>query len=133
MALTGALCMSLFAVTGLTNQSLRACVAGLLSQPYTRNQMTYDLRRLRLKGLIKRLPHRNTYILTRRATRRDLLHQSPQQTAPATPGRQCTTRTATRTPSPPHPRPRRQRLHRTSPNNRLKLGSSLTVEATKGR
>jgi hypothetical protein len=64
MALTGALCMSLFAVTGFTNQSLRACVAGLLGQPYTRNQMSYDLHRLRLKGLITRLPHRNTYVLT---------------------------------------------------------------------
>jgi len=26
--------------------------------------MTYDLRRLRLKGLITRLPHSNTYVLT---------------------------------------------------------------------
>ena len=31
---------------------------------YTTNQMTYDLRRLRLKGLITRLPHTNTYTLT---------------------------------------------------------------------
>ena len=27
-------------------------------------QMSYDLRRLRLKGLITRLPHTNTYVLT---------------------------------------------------------------------
>jgi hypothetical protein len=28
------------------------------------SQMSYDLRRLRLKGLITRLPHTNTYVLT---------------------------------------------------------------------
>ena len=27
-------------------------------------QMSYDLRRLRIKGLITRLPHSNTYVLT---------------------------------------------------------------------
>lgn len=31
---------------------------------YTTAQTTYDLRRLRLKGLIRRLPHSNTYHLT---------------------------------------------------------------------
>ena len=28
------------------------------------SQMSYDLRRLRIKGLITRLPHSNTYVLT---------------------------------------------------------------------
>jgi hypothetical protein len=64
MALTGALCLSLFAVTGITNKSLRACVARLLGAPYTASQMTYDLRRLRLKGLIERIEHTHTYALT---------------------------------------------------------------------
>src|SRR4051794_17135037 len=64
MALAGALVITLHAVTGFTNRSLRAHVAGLLGTPYTRGQMTYDLRRLRLKGLIERLPHSNTYRLT---------------------------------------------------------------------
>jgi len=64
MALAGALCLSLFAVTGITNKSLRACVARLLGEPYSASQMTYDLRRLRLKGLITRVEHTHTYLLT---------------------------------------------------------------------
>ena len=64
MALTGALCCVVHAVTGFTNKSLRGLVAGLLGHDYTANQMTYDLRRLRLHGLIERIPHTNTYILT---------------------------------------------------------------------
>jgi hypothetical protein len=64
MALTGALCCVLQAVTGFTNKSLRGLVAGLLDQDYSQSQMSYDLRRLRLHGLIQRLPHSNTYQLT---------------------------------------------------------------------
>jgi predicted MarR family transcription regulator len=64
MALAGALCCVVHAVTGFTNQSLRGLVAGLLDNDYTTNQMTYDLRRLRLHGLIVRVPHTNTYSLT---------------------------------------------------------------------
>ena len=64
MALAGALAIQLNAIAGFTNHSLRAHVAGLLGAPYTTSQMTYDLRRLRRKGLIRRLDHRNTYMLT---------------------------------------------------------------------
>jgi hypothetical protein len=64
MALTGALCCFVHAIAGFTNQSLRGLVAGLLGRDYSTSQMTYDLRRLRLHGLIERLPHTNTYILT---------------------------------------------------------------------
>jgi hypothetical protein len=64
MALAGALCCVVHAVTGFTNQSLRGLVAGLLGVDYTSHQMTYDLRRLRLHELIERIPHTNTYILT---------------------------------------------------------------------
>jgi hypothetical protein len=64
MALAGALCHVLGAVTGFTNKSLRGLVAGHLGQDYTQRQMTYDLRRLRLHGLIQRRPHSNTYQLT---------------------------------------------------------------------
>jgi hypothetical protein len=64
MALVGALCITLNAVVGFTNRSLRAQVAGLLATPYTSSQMTYDLRRLRRKGLIQRVPRTNTYVLT---------------------------------------------------------------------
>jgi predicted MarR family transcription regulator len=39
-------------------------VATLLGVPYSMSQMSYDLRRLRLKGLITRLPHTNTSVLT---------------------------------------------------------------------
>jgi len=69
MALTGALCCAIHAVTGFTNHSLRGLVAGLLGTTYTANQMTYDLRRLRLHGLIERVPHTNTYVLTPEGTR----------------------------------------------------------------
>jgi hypothetical protein len=64
MALTGALCLSLFAVTGITNKSLRAVTARLLGTTYSPSQMTYDLRRLRLNGLIRRIEHTHTYTLT---------------------------------------------------------------------
>jgi hypothetical protein len=64
MALAGALCLMIHAVTGFTNKSLRGRVAGLLGADYSANQMGYDLRRLRLHGLIERLPHSNTYAAT---------------------------------------------------------------------
>ena len=64
MALTGALCQTLLAATGFTNKSLRALTAGLLGSDYRPGQMTYDLRRLRLAGLIHRLPHTNRYKVT---------------------------------------------------------------------
>ncbi len=40
-----------------------------LDVPYSMSQMSYDLRRLRLKGLITRLPHTNTYVLTEEGQR----------------------------------------------------------------
>ena len=64
MALTGALCIGLLSVVGFTNKTLRGLVSQLLNGPYTRAQMTYDLRRLRLLGLIQRIPKSNTYVLT---------------------------------------------------------------------
>jgi hypothetical protein len=64
MALAGALCTTLLAATGITNKSLRALMTGLLHAPYTPGQMTYDLRRLRLAGLIRRIEHTNRYVLT---------------------------------------------------------------------
>jgi len=63
MALFGALCVSLNALS-FTNRSLRAQVSRLLGVPYTVNQMSYDLGRLRLNGLIDRVPDTNTYVLT---------------------------------------------------------------------
>jgi hypothetical protein len=55
---------TLAAATGITNKSLRALMAGLPHAPRTSGQMTYDLRRLRLAGLIRRIEHTNTYVLT---------------------------------------------------------------------
>ena len=63
-ALAGALAATLATATGITNKSLRALMTGLLHAPYTPGQMTYDLRRLRLAGLIHRIERTNKYALT---------------------------------------------------------------------
>ena len=64
-ALAGALCTTLLAVTGITNKSLRALMTGLLGGAnYSMNQASYDLGRLRVNGLITRIPGRNFYRLT---------------------------------------------------------------------
>ena len=55
----------MLAVTGITNKSLRALMTGLLDgTAYTMNQASYDLTRLRVNGLITRVPGRNLYRLT---------------------------------------------------------------------
>ena len=64
MALAGALCQTLLAATGFTNKNLRVLTAGLPGSAYTPGQMTYDLRRLRLTGLIHRIGHTHRYTLT---------------------------------------------------------------------
>lgn len=64
MALAGALCVLVHTVVGFTNRSLCAQVRSLLGGPYTSTQTTYDLRRLRLKGLIQRVEGQNRYVLT---------------------------------------------------------------------
>ncbi len=63
-ALAGALANQLFAVTDITNKSLRALMPGLLGTPYSMNQASYDLTRLRLNGLITRIPDHHRYTLT---------------------------------------------------------------------
>jgi hypothetical protein len=64
-ALAGALCTTMLAVTGITNKSLRALMTGLLDGiDYTTNQASYDLARLRVNGLITRIPGKNRYRLT---------------------------------------------------------------------
>jgi hypothetical protein len=64
MALAGALCLMVHAVSGFTNKSLRGRVAGLLGADSSASQMSSDLRRLRLYGLIARIPHTNRYAPT---------------------------------------------------------------------
>lgn len=49
---------------GFRNRDLRPHVEGLLGRPYSPAQMTYDLRRLRLKGLIHRIPKTHRYTTT---------------------------------------------------------------------
>ena len=52
---------------GFTNKDLRTLVAGLRGIPaetITAGQITYDLRRLRVRGLIARIPHTHRYIIT---------------------------------------------------------------------
>ena len=63
-ALAGALAITAHLIGGISNRSLRPLVASLLGEDYSQSRCTYDLTRLRLKGLIVRLPHSNTYLLT---------------------------------------------------------------------
>ena len=52
---------------GFTNHDLRPLIAelrGLPPEAVTVGQMTYDLRRLRLHGLITRIPHTHRYRVT---------------------------------------------------------------------
>ncbi len=67
MALFSALCAFGFTPTGFTNRALRPRVAALHDpgpKPYSTARMSYDLRRLRLKGLVHRVPHSHRYLLT---------------------------------------------------------------------
>ena len=77
MALAASLCVLVHTVVGFTNRSVCAQVRSLLGGPYTSTQTTYDLRRLRLKGLP---PHRRPEPLRphiRRNPGRRVLHQGP--------------------------------------------------------
>lgn len=67
MALLEALANHTYIVSDIGNRMLRPVVAQLLSLPpeaYSSAQMTYDLRRLRLKGLIERIGNSHRYRLT---------------------------------------------------------------------
>ena len=67
MALLLALTLFQHLIDGFHNRDLRALVADLLGvtqKEYTASQMTYDLRRLRLKGLIFRPPKTHRYFVT---------------------------------------------------------------------
>lgn len=65
MALLQALCHLAHVPAGFRNRTLRPEVAALLGDPhYGPGQMTYDLRRLRRKGLIARIAGTHRYIVT---------------------------------------------------------------------
>jgi hypothetical protein len=63
MALFACLCSFQHLFAGLTNRTLRPQIAELIPG-YSPGQMTYDLRRLRRKGLIRRIPRSQQYQLT---------------------------------------------------------------------
>jgi DNA-binding transcriptional ArsR family regulator len=64
MALLAALAALCHVPGGLTNAGLCRLMTGLLGRDYSARQATYDLRRLRRKGLIERLEGRQVYLVT---------------------------------------------------------------------
>jgi len=67
MALLQALCLFTLLPEGFRNATLRQHVAELMgdtAEQYGPGRMTYDLRRLRLHGLIERIPHTHRYEVT---------------------------------------------------------------------
>jgi hypothetical protein len=72
MALLGALATFGLIPEGLSNKTLRRRIPDLLGVPasaYSGAQMSYDLRRLRLKGLVVRVPKTHSYVLTELGTK----------------------------------------------------------------
>jgi hypothetical protein len=64
MALLAALVRFAYLLSGFTNRQLVGLVTAMLDTGYTSRQATYDLRRLRRKGLIVRIPGTFRYQLT---------------------------------------------------------------------
>lgn len=65
MALLQAVCGFTHLPAGFRHRELRPRVAALLGNPdYSANQMTYDLRRLRRRGIIARITGTHRYVLT---------------------------------------------------------------------
>jgi hypothetical protein len=64
MALMSAIVGFGYLLPGFDNRSLTSLMASLFNTPYTSRHATYDLRRLRRKQLIERLPHSHRYQLT---------------------------------------------------------------------
>ena len=133
-ALAGALCVTVGAVTGITNRSLRALMTGLLGIPYGITQASYDLARLRQNGLLTRRPHTNTYDLTAADsgspsfTPRSTTESSPRSSPPTNPKHRPTSgtryapsTTTSTTTSPTH-----------ASRRSLKLDTDAKTLATKG-
>jgi hypothetical protein len=64
MALLAALVLFTHALNGFDNRQLVRLVGRFWDQPYSTREATYDLRRLRRKAMITRLPHSHHYQLT---------------------------------------------------------------------
>jgi hypothetical protein len=94
---------SVIAVTGITNKSLRASMTVLLGwTAYTRNQASYDLARLRVKGLITRISGKDRYRLTAGGLRLAIFYTKLHNRL---------LRPLTATDQPPAPTPLRKALH----------------------
>jgi len=97
-------CVAAFAhvFVGLTNKALRAQMAALWRAGYSSAQATYDLRRLRLKGFIERIPGTHTYRATPEGLRTAVLftHLASRVVVPA-----LTDLAQLARPQPPVPRP----------------------------
>src|ERR687887_1137185 len=77
LALMQTLCLFALSPTGFRHRDVRTPLAQLLGrdpQQYAAGQMTYDLRRLRLHGLIERVPHTHRYRLTDQGARLAMLY-----------------------------------------------------------
>ena len=68
VALLGALALTLHQLVPFRNADLRAATEQLLLRPYSSAQMSYDLRRLGAKGLIRRLDGSHRYLTTEKGT-----------------------------------------------------------------
>ena len=77
LALMQTLCLFVLHPAGFRHRDIRSSVAQLLGRPldrYTASQMTYDLRRLRLHGLIERVPATHRYRITDSGARLAVLY-----------------------------------------------------------
>jgi hypothetical protein len=77
LALMHALCRGALRPTGFRHRDLRGPIAQLLGRApdqYAAAHMTYDLRRLRLHGLIERVPRSHRYRVTDRGARMAVLY-----------------------------------------------------------
>jgi hypothetical protein len=77
LALMQTLCLFALSPTGFRHRDVRAPVAQLLGcapDQYATSQMTYDLRRLRLHGLIERIPKTHRYRITSRGAQLAMLY-----------------------------------------------------------
>ena len=77
LALMQTLCLFALHPTGFRHRDVRTPIAQLLGRSpdqYAAGQMTYDLRRLRLHGLLERVPHTHRYRLTESGARLAVLY-----------------------------------------------------------
>ena len=133
MALAGALAVSSNLIGGFSNKTIRPLIGGLLGEPYNQARCCYDLRRLKLKGLIRKVAaHQHLCPHPGRATLRDLLHQGREPGPATAASRRPDPRTARRQAEPANPRTGRHRLPHPRRPARLKLGSIVKPLATKG-